>query len=234
MNVTNPSLVLSVLVRELGGSNALVGSLPAIRFGVFALPQYLVAGWLEGESRKVRVAVAGELCRATAYGAMATTIYSLGPSHPSTAMYVTLLLFSFSRLVGGAVALARLDVIAQVVKPSSRASFFANRSLWGGVASFAAGFLVSYVLDPAHGQPFPGSFVLLLVLSMCSFLAGAFVFARVAEVSGVGRVLHRSIGSQLARAPGLLRGNPLLRRYLVVRVLLTMTRLAEPFYPVLS
>ena len=33
MNLTDPSLVLSVFVRMLGGSNTLIGLLPTIRFG---------------------------------------------------------------------------------------------------------------------------------------------------------------------------------------------------------
>jgi len=46
MNITHPSLVLPVFVRVLGGSNTLVGSLSALRFGGWFLPQFLVAGWI--------------------------------------------------------------------------------------------------------------------------------------------------------------------------------------------
>ena len=42
MSLTHPSMVLSVFIRTLGGSNALVGLLPAIRFGGWFLPQFLV------------------------------------------------------------------------------------------------------------------------------------------------------------------------------------------------
>jgi len=42
------------------------------------------------------------------------------------------------------------------------------------------------------------------------------------------------VKDQLARAPALLERNPTFRRYLLVRVLLNMTRLAEPFYPILA
>ena len=234
MNVSHPSLVLSVLVRELGGSNTLVGFLPAIRFGVFSLPQFLVAGWLETQHHRARVVVAGDIARLAAYGAMAAIISAGGVSRPTVTLAVFLLLFAFSRLAGGVGALARMDVIAQAVAPARRASFFANRSLWGGLAAFGVGFLVSYVLDPANGHPYPYSYVLLLVLSMCSFLAAAIVFSRITDMPGNGNVLRHSLMSQLARAPSLLMGDPFLRRYLIVRVLLTMTRLAEPFYPVFA
>ena len=234
MNVSHPSLVLSVLVRELGGSNTLVGSLPAIRFGVFSLPQFLVAGWLETRSHKARVVVTAEIGRLASYGAMAAVIYAGGLSHPAVTLVVFLLLFTFSRLSGGVGALARMDVIAQAVAPTRRASFFANRSLSGGLAAFGIGFLVSYVLDPAYGQPFPNSYVLLLVLSMCAFLAAGLAFGRIPEMPVSGTVRRRSLRAQLARAPGLLGGDPFLRRYLIVRFLLTMTRLAEPFYPVFA
>lgn len=47
MSLTHPSMVLSVFIRTLGGSNALVGLLPAIRFGGWFLPQFLVASWVQ-------------------------------------------------------------------------------------------------------------------------------------------------------------------------------------------
>jgi hypothetical protein len=39
MNLTDASLVLSIFVRMLGGSNMLVGLVPTIRFGGWSLPQ---------------------------------------------------------------------------------------------------------------------------------------------------------------------------------------------------
>ena len=46
-----PSLVLAVFVSRLGGANVLVGLLPAIMAGGWFLPQFFVAGRVQGQKR---------------------------------------------------------------------------------------------------------------------------------------------------------------------------------------
>ncbi|MFQ6101280.1 MAG: MFS transporter [Anaerolineae bacterium] len=234
MNLTHPSLVLSVFVRMLGGSNTLVGLLPAIRFGGWFLPQFLVASWIQPQPRKVPIAVVLEIVRVLIYGALVALTYILGPFHPSLLLLLFFALFTISRLITGTGALARMDAIGKVVSPSRRASFFATRNFWGGVLVFGAGFMVRYLLDPTHGQPLPLNFALLFGLSCCAFLAAALSFARVKETPDSRQQPRHSLKAQLARAPGLLRQDPSFRRYLLVRILLNMTRLAEPFYPIFA
>jgi hypothetical protein len=55
MNLTDPSLVLSVFVRMLGGSNMLIGLLPTIRFGGWFLPQFMAASWIQPQEPHTRV-----------------------------------------------------------------------------------------------------------------------------------------------------------------------------------
>ena len=88
MNLTHPSLVLSVFVRSLGGSNALVGSLSAIRFGGWFLPQFLVAGWVQPLTRKTPLAVALEVARVAIYGLLGILTYTVGSSNPTLLLIV--------------------------------------------------------------------------------------------------------------------------------------------------
>ena len=50
---SSAGLVLALLVRELGGSLALVGLLPALQIGGFLLPQLLVGGRLQAMPYKL-------------------------------------------------------------------------------------------------------------------------------------------------------------------------------------
>ena len=234
MNLTHPSLVLSVFVRALGGSNALVGLLSTIRFGGWFLPQFLAASWIQPRPRKVPVAVALEIVRVLVYGVLGTLTYTLSLSHPRLLLLIFFVLFTFSRLIAGSGALTRLDTFGKVISPFRRASFFATRNFWGGTLIFGAGFLVRYLLDPTHGPPFPLNFTLLFALSSCSFITAALSFARIKEMPDSTEQPRHSLKAQLARAPALLERDPAFRRYLLVRVLLNMTRLAEPFYPILA
>jgi hypothetical protein len=234
MNLTDPSLVLSVFVRMLGGSNTLIGLLPTIRFGGWFLPQFLAASWIQPQPRKVPVSVALEMNRILIYGSLAALTYTLGLSHPRLLLLIFFVLFTLSRLTTGTSALARMDTIGKVISPSRRASFFATRNFWGGVLVFGAGFLVRYMLDPAHGEPFPLSFALLFAFSCCSFVAAILAFAQIKEEPEPTNRSRHSLKAQLARAPVLLRQDPAFRRYLLVRVLLNMTSLAAPFYPIFA
>ena len=234
MNLTQPSLVLSVLVRALGGSNALIGSLSAIRFGGWFLPQFLVAGWVQPRQHKAPITVALEIVRMATYVAMGILTYALSLSSPGLLLFLLFTLFTFSRLTAGIGALARMDAIGKVVSPPRRASFFAARNFWGGLAVFGAGFLVRYVLDETHGQPFSFGFTLLFGLSAFCFLVALLVFAQIRESPGPDDRPHHSLRAQLARAPELVRRDPAFRRYVLIRALLNMTRLSEPFYPILA
>ena len=234
MNLTQPSLVLSVFVRALGGSNALVGSLSAIRFGGWLLPQFLVASWIQPRRRKVPIAAGMEIVRLAVYAVLGILTYTLGLANPSLLLFLFLALFTLSRLTAGTGGLARMDAIGKIVSPRRRASFFAARSFWGGLVVFGAGFLVRYVLDEAHGPLFPFNFTLLFGLSAFCFFTALLVFAQIREQSDPADRPHHSLKAQLARAPGLLKGDPTLRRYVLVRIMLNMTRLSAPFYPIFA
>jgi hypothetical protein len=234
MNITHPSLVLAVFVRELGGSNAVVGLLPAIRFGFWLLPQYLLAGWIGSQALKTRVVVPLEVSRAATYGLLAVLTVVVAPSHPELLLVLFFVMFTLSRVTAGACGLARMDVIGQVIPSQRRARFFAMRNFWGGVLVFGAGMLVRHMLSPARDGSLISSFALLFGLSAAAFLVGVLSFRGIGERPNPVSAAQPSLRAQLVGTPGLVRQNPVFRRYLLMRILLTMTRLAEPFYPIFA
>jgi len=149
-------------------------------------------------------------------------------------LFLFFALFTLSRLTAGAGALARTDAIGKFVSPPRRASFFAARNFWGGLVVFGAGFLVRYVLDETHGQPFPINFTLLFGLSAFCFFVALLVFAQIKELPGPADRPRHSLRGQLARAPELVKGDPAFQRYVLVRALLNMTHLSAPFYPIFA
>jgi len=232
MNISHPSMVLAILVRTLGGSNTLVGALSAIRFSGWQLPQFPIAGWIQPLPRKAPFAVTMALARAGIYGLLAALTLTLGRTHPTLLLSVFFALFTLSRVVTSAGALARFDVWGKIFHRSKRASFFATRNFWGGVFVFGSGFLVRLILDPDKGLPFPQSFALLLAVSSAAFLIASVLFSQIQEPAEQANNIRYSVRDQLWRAPSLLRRDPYLRQYLLVRVLLSTTVISQPFYPI--
>jgi len=234
MNLSHPNMVLTVLVRALGGSNTLVGALSTIRFSGWLLPQFLIAGWIQPLSRKVPFVSVTAFIRTVIYGVLAVLVYTLGRANHSLLLALFLALFALSRVITGASGLARYDVFGSVVSPAQRASFFATRNFWGGVFVFGAGFLVRLMLDSEQGMPFPGNFSVLLLVSCVFFLIDSVIFAMIKEPHVRPNQAGYSIAEQLGRVPELLKRDSTLRRYLLVRVLLSMTMVAQPFYSVFA
>lgn len=234
MNLTNPGMVLAVFVRALGGSNALVGLLSAIRFGGWLLPQFLVAGWIQSKPRKVPVVIAMEMVRILVYGGLGGLTYVLGSSHSRLLILLFFVLFTSSRFTAGTGALARLDIVGQCISPARRASFFALRDFFGGACVFGIGFLVQYLLDAALGPPFPNNFTALFALSSGCFILAAVAFSQIRESPDASRGSQPSLKEQLMRVPALLRQDPIFKRYLLARILLNLTIVIGPFYAVLA
>src|SRR5215218_3634628 len=69
-SLSSAGLVLALLVRQLGGSLALVGLLPALQIGGFLLPQMLVGGRLQAMPYKLPLYQRAAVARMLAFGAM--------------------------------------------------------------------------------------------------------------------------------------------------------------------
>lgn len=127
-----------------------------------------------------------------------------------------------------------MDAIGKLIPPKRRSIFFATRSFWGGLAVFFAGFLIRYILDPARNLPFPIPFTILFILSCLTFAISVSALLSIREAPTPNPPAARRPREQLAQIPHLLRSDPTLRRYILTRILFTMNRLAEPFYPIFA
>lgn len=232
MNVTAPAMVLTIFLRELGASNALVGALPSLRFAGWYLPQLLVAGWIESRPRKIPSALAMEAIRSGTYAVLAFLTGLWAASRSGWLIGAFLALFTLTRFAAGTGAVIRLDLIGRLVASRRWTGFFAYRNLGGGVMGFLAGLLVRFVLDEQYGLPFPANYSLLFFLSALAFGAGLACFSQLREPEGKRTGPSVSLGEQIRRAPTFLRENPPFRRYVLLRACLRLGSIATPFYSI--
>jgi hypothetical protein len=231
MALTNPGMVLTVLVRELGGSNTLVGLLPTLRFGGWFLPQFVVGGWVQSRPKKIPIIVAIDAIRIVLYGAIGAILFTIGGQAPVIALAAFLVLFTVTRVSAGSGAVPRLDLYAAFVPRRRRARFIAHKAFFGGLAAFGGGLIVQFILS-ARRLSFPGNFGLLFVGSTLCFLVATAAISIAREPPVRTRAWQRNLGQQLRHARNLLGGDRRYRRYVIMRMLLSMIRIGSPFYVV--
>lgn len=230
-SLSSAGLVLALLVRQLGGSLALVGLLPALQIGGFLLPQMLVGGRLQAMPYKLPLYRRAAVARMSAFGAMLLAIFAAGSLSPNTSLWLIIICYSVFNFGGGTSTLAFQDVVAKIIPPRRRGSFFGTRQLYGGLLTFAiVGPLVRWLLGEGSPLPFPYNYGLLGVLALISLSIGLIAFSIVKEPPQTQLGPRMRVIEGLRRAPAIMRGNANYRWFIISRMLTRVGQIAEPFY----
>ena|GEM_PF-1516212 len=229
MTLSQPSMVLTLFVKALGGSNLLVGLVPSIRFFGWLAPQFLAAGSMQRFTRFMPVVTVLEIIRAAFYIIMAVLTYFYGVDHPELVLAAFFVLFTITRVTAGSSAVGRTEIIARMVPPEERARVVAICNLAGGVAGFLAGLAVRAILDGRVSQ-FPMNYTALIGLSGLSFAISIPVLNGIKEQILPIKPRRIDMWQQIRRAPSLLRQDRRYALYVGVRAASTGVELATPFY----
>jgi MFS family permease len=230
-SLSSAGLVLALLVRQLGGSLALVGLLPSLQSGGFLLPQLLVGSRLQSWPYKLPLYRRAALARIAAFVAVIGAIFAAGVVSHTVSLWLIVICYSVYNLGGGTSTLAFQDVVAKVIPPRRRGSFFGTRQLLGGLLTFAiAGPLVRWLLGESSPLAFPQNFGALCTLALVAIAIGLMSFALVEEPPQAHVGPPMRLGDVLRRAPVILRSNRNYRWFIVSRMLTRVGQIAEPFY----
>lgn len=229
--LSSPSLVLALLIRQLGGSLTLVGLLPALQSGGYLLPQLLVGGRIQAMPRKLWVYQRAAFVRVAVYVAMLAAIFAAASVPAWLSLWLIVGCFSVFNFAGGTSTLAFQDVVAKVIPPRRRGSFFGTRQLVGGLLSFLlVGPLVGWLLGARSPLPFPYNYGALCLLGLFGIGSGLLAFALVTEPPATQVGARTTLAEALRRAPALLREHATYRWFIISRVLTRFALIAEPFY----
>lgn len=229
-SIVSPYLVLSVFVNTLGAPNLLVGLLPAIANGGWYLPQFLISHRLQRLPRKQVVYQSMALTRVLIWITLVSATFLLA-AQPIILLGVFFLLFTLNALASGIAGTPFYDIVAKTVPVERRGSYFGGRDLWGALTAIAAGYLVSVLLNPAWAPAFPTNFGILFALATLGVALGVGAFSLVVEPAGV-TTAHSTFWDQVRAARGLVRVNPVYRRFLWTRIVLAISDIASPFYAI--
>jgi MFS family permease len=229
--LSSANLVLALLVRQLGGSLTLVGLLPALQSGGYLLPQLLVGGRLQAMPRKMPLYRRAAVARLAAYSTLLIAVFGATSVPRGVSLWLIVVCFSIFTIGGGTSTLAFQDIVAKVIPPRRRGSFFGARQLFGGLLTFAlVGPLVRWLLGEDSPLAFPTNYGALCLLGLFCFAGGLLAFAVIVEPpqSQIGPRLR--LVETLRRAPALLRQQDNYRWFIISRMLTRAGQIAEPFY----
>ncbi|WP_421786205.1 MFS transporter [Hyphobacterium sp.] len=216
----DPKLVLSWLLLQLGAPSALVGLLVPIREAGALLPQLFTAGALRRLPQRKWAWAAGAAVQGVSAISIGLAAIFLSGRAAGLVILSALTVLALARSV---CSVCYKDVLGKTVDKSRR-----------GTATGLAGTIASVIVIVFAGLLATGFIERLTLVTVALFLAGlawlagAGLFATLREHSGATDGGKSAFAAAIENLT-LLASEPQLRRFIIVRSLLTATALAPPF-----
>ena len=228
--------VLTWFLAQLGASNTLIGFVQPLRFGASFLLQLSFSGYVERQPYKHPLYRTISIFRCLVLLAFASVVAVVPVESPwlVAAFFVALTLYS---LGAGLVSIPFMDVVGKVVPPRRRGVFFGRRMFWGGLVALAGSTVIGFLVAEPFGLTFPLNVAVMFVLASALMWLTAWSWLAIKEppspvpASPPGDPVTQLV-TQLRRGVGILRRNVAYRRYAWVRLALTVSSWATPFFVV--
>lgn len=216
----DPKLVLSWLLTTLGAPAGLLGLLVPIREAGALFPQMFTAGALRRLKRRKWAWAGGALVEGLAAIAMGLAALMLTGAAAGWAILAALAVLALARSV---CSVTYKDVLGKTIAKSRRGTATGTAGTVGAGAVLTYGVLLAFAGESRLTLVTGG-----LVLAGLLWIAAAVVFASLAEEASEPETGSSPV-RRLKEDFGLLARDAQLRRFILVRALLTSTALAPPF-----
>lgn len=233
-SIVSPYLVLSLFVNQLGGSNLLVGLLPAIANGGWFLPQFLISHRLQRLPFKKPVYIGAAIVRIVCWFFLPIVTFVIGGSNPALLLVAFFLLYSIYCFAAGFAGTPFMDIVAKTIPVERRGSYFGQRDLAGALMAIGAGYLVNTFLDPHIALKFPNNYAVLFSIAFIVVTVALVAFMFVVEPREQVYPREITLREQTHAARHMVRENHIYRRYLLTRIVLAAADVATPFYAIFA
>lgn len=233
-SLASPYLVLPLFVNALGGSNLLIGLLPAISNGGWYFPQFLISHRLQRMPRKLIVYRNAGFVRAICWAILTLVTWLIADRNPTITLTLFFVLFATYAFSAGFAGSPFMEIVAKTIPADRRGSYFGRRDLIGAVAAIAAGAVANYLLSPTLVAMFPLNFAYLFLITGIAIAIGLIAFSLVTEPVGATPPSAITFREQVRAARFILAENWAYRRYVVTRITLAIADIATPFYAIFA
>jgi MFS family permease len=230
LSFASPATILPAFAASLGAPNVVIGAIPAVMTLGWFLPPLFVAAHTEALARKLPFVLRYTIWERVPFAVLAAAALWLAPSWPGLTLALLLVMLVVVTGVGGALTPAWMDIVGRAVPVTMRGRFFALTAVGAAVAGLAASALMTEIFARV---PAPTSYALVFLCATACMLGSLAGLALVREpAADVAPAAHPGLRAYLRRVPRLLRGDPNLAWFLVVRWLSIVGSMASAFYAV--
>lgn len=217
MSFLAASTVLTVMAKQLGAPNWIIGLLPTAMFIGLIMAPICTASLVERSRNMKRISLITGIPQRLVFLFAGLAIIYWGDSWPSLALAALVLAPVLSGIFGGIGHGAWTQLVARTVPPNRRSSLSANRNLIGATISIFAGITIEWLLDHYDGSLGFG----LLHLIAFGFLVLSYVFFLQVEenvVEPVNIKQDRSLRAYAVELIDILRVDKNFRYFAIMRV----------------
>jgi len=211
----NLRTILPVFASTLTTSPFLIGSIPILNDIGWSLPQIFLSRFSARLRRKLPAVLILGLIERLPYLFLGWLAFNINNLSPTLAVSLLLVFVAVRSLISGVVGLPWQELIADIIPPGRRGSFFGTGFLMGQVAGIAGSGLVAFLLVRlAYPQGYAVSFFSAFAAMMVSW---GFMCLTVEPAKPGPQPVSNTCKYGLEGARELLRTNQNFRRYLVSR-----------------
>jgi MFS family permease len=223
------NVLVPAYLSQLGAPSFLIGLAVSINRLGFFLPQFFVANYAAARALNKSILLLGVRMYIYALIALVSTMFLFGGHSPSASLAIFLILYSISCVGDGIQALPWVDILAKSIHSTKRGRFLGYMQTLGGIASFGMAALVGWVMS-RHWLAFPVNYIYLVSLAALLGFGSLKVLDLLQEPAKAEVEARQPLRDYLCGIPAMIRGNPGLKRFLLVRALSQSFFLSAPFY----
>ncbi len=221
--------VLPGFLTALGASSAFIGLVSSLQSASWLLPQLFAARYVASRPRKKPYILWPAAIGRTLLLVLAILIRAMGDGNANLVAVVVAVVTVGFWIGDGLASVPWFDLLSNMIPPRRRGRLTGIGQTLSGTLSFAAGFLVEWLLSD-RGPTFPNNYAVLYLLGFVMLVLSYAAIAFAVEVPGTPKEKTPTWREYVPQLWRVFKQDRVFRWFIVVRQLSGLGMLSIPFY----